>query len=194
MIRQEPSDEDLLAEYNAGQTGAMDKILHRYQDRTRRYVIWKTGSSHAEAEDIAQDIFLQVFRSTVSFSGRSRFRTWFYSIAGHVCNKWMRSKSRRRRFIQERNSLDGSTSALAIPDGRPCALELIENDEQAQAVRDAVQELGSQHRIVLLLLDWEELSYAEISEVLGIPVGTVKSRVHHARLKLAASLQFHRRR
>ncbi len=189
MIFQKQSDEDLLASHRTGQAGAMDQLLERYQDRTYQFVLWKTGTNRTEAEDIAQDIFLQVFCSAASFDGRSKFRTWFYSLAGHVCSNWVRTKSRSRHYVSEGNSPEEVAVVLDFPDHRPNALEMIQGDERAQAVHLAVQNLDSQHRVVLLLLDWEELSYAEISKVLEIPEGTVKSRVHHARLKLARSLQ-----
>lgn len=186
---QKQTDEELLAGYCSGQTAAMDQLLVRYQDRIRQFVMWKTGTNHSDAEDIAQDIFLQVFRSAASFDGRSRFRTWFYSVAGHVCSNWIRTKSRRRQYFTEGNSPEDAAKVLEFPDNRPGILEVIQGDERVRTVNAAVQNLESQHRVVLLLLDWENLSYSEISEVLDIPEGTVKSRVHHARLQLAQSLQ-----
>jgi len=183
------SDEKLIAQHRAGQSGAMDLLLHRYQNRVFQFVKWKTGATGNDAEDLAQDVFLQVFRSSDSFQGNARFRTWLYSLAGHVCHRWIRTKSRRRQYEVEGTSSDEAKRVRDIADGRPGILEKLQTNERENFVRLAVQKLESKHRVVLLLRDWEELSYSEITEVLDVPLGTVKSRVHHARLQLALHLK-----
>jgi len=181
-----PSDEQLILDHCAGLSGAMDQLLVRYQDRVFQFVRWRTGAVRADAEDLAQDVFLEVFRSAGAFDGRSRFRTWLYAVAGHVCNKWLRSKARR----QELGTVGGAggAAALAVADLRPNALDDLQRQERDQTVRQTVESLAGPQRVVLLLRDWEDLTYEEMSVVLEVPVGTVKSRVHHARLNLARRL------
>ena len=188
MIENEISDEQLIIDYRAGHTGAMDRLLTRYQDRVFQFVLWRTRADRVEGEDLAQEVLLQVFRSAKSFDGRSRFRTWLYAVAGNVCSRWLRSRSRRPPFEANGNAQGESIDTLEMPDGTPGAQEALERGERHQAVRSAVRQLEPQHQVVLLLRDWEELSYAEISTVLNIPQGTVKSRLHHARLRLGKLL------
>lgn len=183
------SDEKLIANHCAGQSGAIDLLLQRYQDRVFQFVLWKTGASTTDAEDLAQEVFLQVFRSAGSFHGKSQFRTWLYSVAGHVCHRWIRTRSRRRKHEAEGCSSEQAIASLQVADKKKGLLEQMEIDERADAVRLAVQKLEPRHRVVLLLRDWEEMSYIEMADVLDIPVGTVKSRVHHARLQLAKILK-----
>lgn len=182
------SDEGLLQAWQKGRTAAMERLLDRYQDRVYRFVKWKSGASGPDAEDLAQEVFLQVFRSAHRFGGRSRFRTWLYSVAGNVCRNWMRNAAVRRRHAAAHE--DASPGAVAdFADERPDPLEALSGTERERIVRQAVLDLEVDHRVILLLREWEELSYGEIADVLDLSLGTVKSRVHHARLKLAGSLQ-----
>lgn len=183
------SDEKLILQHRAGKSGAMDLLLQKYQDRIFQFVMWKTGATRNDAEDLAQDVFLQVFRSSETFQGKARFRTWLYSLASHVCHRWIRTKSRRRKYEVAGGISQQAATIGEIADERPGVLEMIQTSERENAVRLAVQKLESKHRVVLLLRDWEELSYSEISEVLAVPLGTVKSRVHHGRLQLAQALK-----
>lgn len=182
------SDEQLIAAYGAGDAGAMDRLLDRYQDRVFQFVLWRTGTSRIEAEDLAQEVFLQIFRAAGSFTGRSRFRTWLYSVASHVCYRSVRSRSRRRRYEVTEDYEGVTETVLLLPDDRLGALDILQKNEREQAVRRAVMQLESRQRVALLLRDWEELSYAEMADVLDIPQGTVKSRVHHARKQLGQIL------
>lgn len=182
------TDEQLLAAHVRGDAGALDTLLIRYLARVRQFVAWKAGVRGAEADDLAQEVFLQVLRSADRFRGQSRFRTWLYGVANHVCRHWVRSTSRRQRVLVEGTGEDSGSAELPQVDERPDALDRLQREERARSVRDAVAGLSSDHKQVLLLADWEDMSYPEIAEALAIPVGTVKSRVHHARLQLAGAL------
>jgi len=182
------SDEELIGRFRSGKTEALDLLLRRYQDRVFQFVLWKTALSHAEAEDLTQDVFLQVVRSTDSFRGNSRFRTWLYAVAGNVCHRCIRTRSRRRKYLADGCTVQQEAASLEKADSKPDILEAMEIEERRASVRAAVSSLESNFQVVLLLRDWEELSYGEIAEVLDIAVGTVKSRVHNARLKLAETL------
>ena len=182
------SDEQLVAAYRRRHADAMEILLARYLDRVRQFVSWKADVRGAEADDLTQEVFLQVFRSIGRFDGRSRFRTWLYGVANNVCLRCIRTTIRRRKVLAASDGSDKVHNAAARPDDGPNALDRLQHEERARAVRTAVAELSPEHRQVLLLAEWEEMSYAEIAQVLTIPVGTVKSRVHHARLRLAGAL------
>ncbi len=174
------SDEQLLAAFRDGQSSALDRLLERYQDKMLQFVRWRTALPQVEAEDVAQEVFLQAFRSVETYSGRSRFRTWLYGVATHVCNHALRDRARNAAALE-----NSASDIEVVPDGRMGALDILVARERRHAVRAAVWGLETNQRVVLLLRLWEKMSYAEMALVLEVPEGTVKSRVYHARLQLA---------
>ncbi len=178
------ADEALLSEYLAGDVESFTILVRRHRDRIHQFVGWFTGARGHTAEDLTQDVFLQVLRSAGSFGGRSSFRTWLFAVARHVCTRHIRRDVRRRN----ETAAVAADLLLQIPDIRPGPLERLERRNLTAAVRREVAALAPQHRVVLMLRDREELSYENIAEALGIPVGTVRSRLHNARASLAARL------
>jgi RNA polymerase sigma-70 factor (ECF subfamily) len=180
------SDEELAAAAVDGDRGAFAELFRRYGPRLRRFVAWQAGGSAERTEDLVQEIFLQIYRSLHRFAGRSRFRTWLYGTARNVCLHDRRRRHRRPEPIGE----GGDDRPLdAIPDLSPGAAERLAAGELRRAVRREVARLPEIYRAVLVLRDWEELAYAEIAEVLEVPVGTVRSRLHQARASLATALR-----
>jgi RNA polymerase sigma-70 factor (ECF subfamily) len=182
---QAASDEELLDRFVRGEATAFGEILERYRDKVYQFACW-TLDSRSEAEDATQEVFFQLFRSARSFRHRSKFRTWLYSLARNVCRQHA-AKLRRRPVTPWRED-DAGEGGFEIPDGRPGALDRLEEEERQQLLRGAVERLPPHHRTVLLLRDWEDLAYDEIAAVLRVPVGTVRSRLFHARGALARQL------
>lgn len=178
------ADEDLLRRGVLGERNAFAELIYRHQDGVFQFVTWYIGSSVQEAEDLTQDVFLQVCRSAGSFKGRSSFRTWLYSVTRNLCHHRLRARKQQLTKLEPLNSLD-EEQLLQIPDYRPSALEAITNGDQDRLVREAVEKLAERHRIVLALRDWQDLSYEDIAKALAVPVGTVRSRLHNARAALA---------
>ncbi len=178
----ERSDGALMRSFQKGNRQAFDQIAGRYKDRIHQFARWQVGTNLAD--DVAQDIFVELCRSAKSFAGRSSFRTWLYAIARNVCH----SRRRKRRPGPASTPSTEPEVLLEIPDPGIGPLENVERRELHASLRRAVAELPRHHRAALQLRDWEGLSYQQISEVLEIPVGTVRSRLHNARAKLAATL------
>jgi RNA polymerase sigma-70 factor (ECF subfamily) len=180
------SDEALFREYTAGDEHAFALLLERYRSRVARLVQCSLGPRSLWAEDVAQDVFVQVHRAARSFEGRSSFKTWLYGIAINLC----RDHRRRQRTSAESRTIDGEDNdALdALPDLSLDPLQKLERDELAALVRAAVSRLNPAHRVALQLRDGEDMSYDEIAHVLRVPVGTVRSRLHNARAALAKQL------
>ncbi len=177
------SDEALAAAAARGCTEAFDELFRRFRGPVRELVVARTGTGRGRAEELTQDVFFEIYRSLASFAGRSDFRTWAYAVARNVCRYHQRRWRRRRRTRAE------SPIALTeIPDLAPDAAERLAAGERRREVRREVARLPDIYRSVLVLRDWEDLSYAEIAQVLEIPVGTVRSRLHQARARLAAAL------
>jgi RNA polymerase sigma-70 factor (ECF subfamily) len=180
------SDEALFREYAAGDERAFVRLLDRYRSRVAHLVRYSLGPRSLWVEDVAQDVFVQVHRAARSFQGRSSFKTWLYGIAINSC----RDHRRRQRTSPESRTLDEEDDGTlaAIPADSLDPLQTLERDELAALVRAAIAGLSPAHRIVLQLRDGEDMSYDEIAHALGVQVGTVRSRLHNARVALARRL------
>ena len=160
-------------------------LVDQYKDRIHQFVLCILGPDR-EAEDITQEVFVQIYTSLKSFRRDSSFSTWAYAVARNVCRRRLRSRGREPLLFSA--DTDDST-VYEIPDGAPAHEIVLENEETQKAVRDAVDALSPIHRTVIFLSCWERLSYAEISVALDIPVGTVRSRLHNAVAALAQRLR-----
>lgn len=181
-------DEVLIQWLVQGESDAFAELLTRYRDKVYQFARWSADSDEHEAEDITQEVFLQVFRSARSYRGESKFRTWLYSLTRNVCRQHA-AKRKVRRMTAMDFSYNEEEWLQEVPDSSPSPLAQIEGKERQRVLRQAVERLGPIHRSVLLLRDWETLSYDEIAAVLDIPVGTVRSRLFHARAALARELK-----
>ena len=179
-------DRRFIAECLAGNTAAFGLLIRRYQDRLFNAVLRVVDSSE-DAADVVQEAFLNAYQSLNSFKGDSEFFTWLYRIAFNAAI----SLRRKRKAVV---SIDGASDEKGIAEpvdpseyGRPGAtLERSEEDGQLLA---ALGRLSPEHRAVLVLKDLEGQKYEDIAAVLDVPIGTVRSRLHRARLELRDLLQ-----
>jgi RNA polymerase sigma-70 factor, ECF subfamily len=172
------NDNRLLADYVAGDADALSHLVELHRSGVRRFARRQLGSLHAWSDDVTQDVFVTVARAAHRFAGRSTFRTWLFAIALNICRDYLR---RERRAV--------SDEVLEwVPDTSLDPLQRLERNERIRRVRAAVRRLTPQHRLSLRLRDIEGMSYDEMSHVLGVPVGTVRSRLHNARTALAKQL------
>jgi RNA polymerase sigma-70 factor (ECF subfamily) len=182
-LRDQP-DEDLVRGFRQGDAAAFDELVLRHRDAVYRFVRSHLGLLRDEAEDVTQDVFIEVHRGLSRFEGRSRLRTWILGVAANLCRQ-------RRRVGLPRAGREIGGQAEAWCELPACSpgLELaLERRQLQDAVRTAIESLGPDHRLVVLLRDIEGLSYAEIAGVLQVPLGTVRSRLHNARAMLAERL------
>ncbi len=151
-------------------------------DRHRRriYSLACRLAAPAEAEDLSQEIFIAAYKALPSFRGDSRFSTWLYRIAVHVCSHHVR---RKRLDLTDLDEEQADYEPERDPER--CA---ISGELQAQ-VRDAISRLPYKLRLVVVLRDLHGLSYEEIAQVAGCPIGTVRSRLHYATQKLETALR-----
>jgi RNA polymerase sigma-70 factor (ECF subfamily) len=175
---------------------AFRHLVDEYGERITN-LLYRMLGNRAEAEDLAQEVFVSVFKSIDSFRGESKLSTWLYRVAiNHSKN---RVKYLARRHDRQTGPLDEDAEHLresqggqAIGGARIAAPDrALEHAELQRAIAAAVAELEEDHREVILLRDVEELSYEEICEITGLPEGTVKSRLHRARLALKEKLGDH---
>jgi RNA polymerase sigma-70 factor (ECF subfamily) len=174
-------DEQTLVEaLKHGDAKAFETFVLTYQHRVFGIALRMLGD-RSEAEDVAQEAFLRVFRSIREFRGESKLSTWLYSITSRLCLNRLKSGERRRR--------EGAAVLARIANGHPDPAESLEESELEQAVRQAIAELDEDRRIVVVLRDLHGLSYEEIAEALDLELGTVRSRLHRARMELKQRLE-----
>jgi len=188
-VQQPEKDEQLVLQALAGSQMAFRKLYERYQKKICRLVGSMVGSPE-DTGDIMQEVFIRAFRSLDSFRGTSSFYTWLYRIALNAATDFRRKKARRFRSAPEQplDETDRGAMQLAAPGGEGPE-GLLYRKELARLVREALATLGKEHREVIVLREINGLSYAEIAEVTGVTIGTVMSRLHYARRKVAETLQ-----
>ncbi len=138
--------------------------------------------NHEDAEDCAQEAMLRAFRRLDSFRGASKFSTWLYAIAVHVCLDELRKRKTTYSLELLRES------GWDVPDTAPELYEQMETKERRRKLRDAISLLPPEFRAPQVLVDLQGLSYQEAAQALGLPLGTVKSRVSRARQALMKTL------
>jgi RNA polymerase sigma-70 factor, ECF subfamily len=181
-------DNSLVQECRSGRTEAFGVLVRRYQDRLYPTVLRLLGSAE-DAEDVLQDTFVRAFEKLDQFHGESSFYTWIYRIAVNLALSGHRKRRVRSayRVKSEHSSTHGSEPADESPDADPTVP--IERAERERIVTAALDQLGTDHRAVVILKDFDGRRYEEISELLNIPVGTVRSRLHRARCELRERLR-----
>jgi len=184
-------DAVFIERFLAGDEGAFNQLVLAYKNRVFNLCCRFLGNQH-EAEDVAQEVFVTLYRSLKKFRGESSFSTWVYRITVNHCKNRLKYLSRRQYF--QSSSLEGPIETEegevypSIQDDSPNPEESLSRRELDALVQEKINELDSEHRMVILLRDLGGLSYQEIARVLDLKEGTVKSRIHRARLELKDKL------
>lgn len=178
-----PTDEKLLQEYLEGKAASFESLVRRHTQELYQFVLRFTGDSVA-AEDVVQEAFLQVYKSAGNFDPTRRFKPWLFTIAANKARDYLRRVSRRREVPFEAyvGSEDKAgqrfIDLLAGEDVQPHEDLLL--DEKRQAVKSVMEVMPARLSEVLILAYYHRFAYKEIAEIVGIPLGTVKSRLHAA--------------
>jgi RNA polymerase sigma-70 factor (ECF subfamily) len=177
------SDRELVAEVNGGDQEAYGELVLRYQDRIynlcRKYVYDQDA-----ALDIAQTAFIRAYRALGTFRQDARFSTWLYRIAVNEAISYT-----RKRKVRSAVSIDQEEGAIPVSGNTRAPEAGLEQRETQRMVQRAIAELPEEYRIVILLRDIEDRSYDEIAEMMNVPLGTVRSRIHRARQDLREKLK-----
>jgi RNA polymerase sigma-70 factor (ECF subfamily) len=182
------SDEDLLVRFCRGEAEAFGMLVRRYERELFGYLRRYLGEGSL-AEDVFQNTFLQLYLKSGQYEAGRPVRPWLYTIATHQAIDALRRNSRHQAVSLEQRRDEGADgevrTLLEALEGRgPGPLELAAEGERRERVRASVDRLPDFLRQVLVLAYYQGLKYREIADVLGIPVGTVKSRLHAALVKL----------
>ena len=181
---QPATPDSLIEQCLAGDQIAWEQIV-RQNWRKVFNVAYKFVGKHDEAEDLTQDIFLKIFRALKTFDRRANFQTWIISISRNLCIDHYRSVRKERQTIAR--DVDSNDLQPATTERGPYA-QAEHQDLRAQ-LRQALEALPLTLRTAVVLRDLQELSYQEIADRLGLPEGTVKSRINRGRLELARQLK-----
>lgn len=187
------SSEDALwiEETLEGDSAAFGRLVSKYQDRLFRSMLLVTGSRD-ESLDVVQDAFVQAMVKLDTFQGRSEFYTWLYRIAYNLVLASRRVKKKQRKILETLQWI-ARTGRFAVcrPDDRP--ERRMEREECRRQVRRALGRLNKVYAAVVVLREIDGLAYEEIAQILDLPPGTVRSRLHRARLQLVRLLKVSQR-
>jgi RNA polymerase sigma-70 factor (ECF subfamily) len=181
----DPDEQRFIERLIARDERAFNELVELYGDRVYRLML-RMLARKDEAEDMAQEVFVQVFKAIHQFRGDARLGTWIYRVAVNLCKNRSKYLSRRHSNAEDEiepladrtplHQANGVTSGeLSGPD------QMVEGLEVEAIVRRCILELDADFREILVLRDVEDLSYEEIGEITSLPEGTVKSRLHRAR-------------
>jgi RNA polymerase sigma-70 factor (ECF subfamily) len=171
---------------------AFQEMVEQYRNQVFNLTFRMLGSRE-EAEDVSQEVFITIFKYIDSFRGDSKFSTWLYRITVNHCKNRIKYLSRRhdRRQSEYDDQLtrQGADAGLAAPNAMPRPDSYVESVELGSLMQACLATLDEEHRTLIVLRDVEELSYEEICRITNLPEGTVKSRLHRARMALRKKIQ-----
>ncbi|MCZ7664078.1 MAG: sigma-70 family RNA polymerase sigma factor [Thermoleophilia bacterium] len=175
---QKHSDEDLATRAQRGDVAAYEELVRRYQRLVYR-ILWSRGGGTAEdVEDMAQDTFVKVWERLSTYDARLPFKPWIARVAGNLAIDRHRARARRPVTVE---LAPGQTESQAVSDHRADPAEAVTGSEEQRALLTHLRHLPPHYREVLVLRFVEDLSYEQIAEVLGIPLGSVKTRIFRSR-------------
>jgi RNA polymerase sigma-70 factor (ECF subfamily) len=181
MFAEGIGDAECVRRVQQGDTDSFEVLVRRHQ-KTIFNLVYRLLGNYDEAAEVAQEVFLSAFKSIHQFRGEANFSTWLYRIGlNHASTRRKNLHSSQRRHIP----LDGTE---VIADGTADPARNVEHKEIQQRVQQALNNLDPEDARIILLRDLQDVPYEEVAEMLDIPVGTVKSRLHRARQALRTSL------
>ena len=186
MSEFELSDEILIKKFQEGDVGAYNQLVYRFKDRLLNF-IYRFVNDLDLAEDLVQDTLLKLYTHKDSYQEIAKFSTWLYTIAANLARTELRKKKRRKTFSVTELSRDDREFIIASSDVDPS--EDLSSQNFEKSVQRALAELPDDFKTIIILRDIQELSYDEISKIVDVPLGTVKSRINRGRVKLQQLLK-----
>jgi len=182
------TDEELIEKFQEGDVYAFDEIVRRYKDQLMNFV-FRFLNDRSDAEDIVQETFLRVYKNKHAYKRIAKFSTWIYTISGNLAKTELRKRKRRQIFSI--SNLGFEDKDYEVPDLRRRGPEdLADGTFKDELIQEAIDSLPPKFKEVIILRDIQGFSYEEISQIVDVPIGTVKSRVNRGRLKLQQKLKF----
>ena len=179
------TDEELISRFQNGDEQADIELANRYRDRLMSFV-YRFVNDQVIAEDIVQDTLVKLFTHKHYYRNIAKFSTWIYTIAGNLAKTELRKKKRRK--VTNLSEMGSDDWEYDIPADEDTAEE-VQRQFVGEQIQKAIQSLPDHFRQVIILRDIQELSYEEVSRIVEVPLGTVKSRINRARLQLQGILK-----
>ena len=186
MSEFELTDEELIKKFQDGDVGAYNQIVYRYKDRLLNFIN-RFLNDVDRSEDLVQDTLLKLYTHKDSYKEIAKFSTWLYTIAANLARTELRKIKRRKTFSITELSHDDREFIIESTDIVPGQKDFSQNFEKN--VQRALAELPDDFKTIIILRDIQELSYDEISKIVEVPLGTVKSRINRGRVKLQQLLK-----
>ena len=186
MSEFELTDEQLIKKFQDGDVGAYNQLVKRYKDRLLNF-IYRFLNDLDRSEDLVQDTLLKLYTHKDSYKEIAKFSTWLYTIAANLARTELRKIKRRKTFSITELSHDDREFIIESTDVVPGQEDFSQNFEKN--VQRALAQLPDDFRTIIILRDIQELSYDEISKIVEVPLGTVKSRINRGRVKLQELLK-----
>jgi len=172
----------------SGHDAALDDLMARHAPKLFNYLV-RSLQNEEDAADLAQDTFVRIFQSRTKFDKRMKFSTWLYAIATNLVRDRYRHRTRHPQVsLDAESEATGESFRVSVSEQKPTPSESLQNAERAEAVRKAVGQLAEELRTPLILSEYEELSHAEIGEILGCSAKAVETRLYRARNQLRDKL------
>lgn len=187
--RYQYSDEELIASFQNGNEQAYNELVRRYRNRLMTFVFRFVGDMES-SEDIVQDTMVKVFTHKHYYKEIAKFSTWIYTIAGNLAKTELRKRKRRKVTLLSQMNTDDRK--YEIPSTELQSEDIVQGEYTERYIQKAILQLPLHFRTVVILRDIQELSYEEISKIVNVPLGTVKSRINRARLQLQQTLKEYR--
>ena len=183
------ADNTLISAYLEGNEYAFEVLMNRYQNRLVNYLN-RLIHDFDMSVDLAQEAFIRVYRNANRYQGQYQFSTWLYRIATNLAIDEMRHRQRKGRvfFHNVMNWTQRDDGIYALPDLTHSPEKLVDETEKLKRLQGAMDSIPEKYRLAFVLKEAQEFSYEETSRILGVSLGTVKSRVHRAKLLLREKL------
>ena len=182
------SDEDLMEFVQMGNDLAFTELVFRYNNRLQNF-LFRYTQNHKDSEDLVQETFLRVHKSRHSYERIAKFSTWMYTIAINLAKSLYKRKKRMKLISIHKNDSDPNSFDFLLEDASILQDEKLHQTLSLQKLQKAVDSLQDEFKQVVILRDIEQMSYEEISEKIGMPMGTVKSRINRGRAQISKQIE-----
>ena len=186
-MEKDPSDADLMEAFNKGDEEALSLLINRYKGPLFAYLLRLSGDRDA-ADDIFQDVFVKVVKKASSYREHKKFSAWLFTVAHHSLMDHFRSVSRRREDSLDAVVDGGLSPGDRLPSPEPGPERVLERTERSRTVQAAFDRLSPEQREVFALRHYSGLSFKEIADIYGVPIGTVLARMSRTLAKLRREL------
>jgi RNA polymerase sigma-70 factor (ECF subfamily) len=177
------SDEDLMEYFQNDHEPAFTELVRRYQDRLHNF-LFRYTHDHQDCEDLVQETFLRVHKSKASYERIAKFSTWMYTIALNLAKSLYKKKQRMYKVSIHKDPNDSEDFEMHIEDPNILPDQQLHEKLSLEKLEKALMALPEDFREVVMLRDLQEMTYEEISDMTGIPMGTVKSRINRGRAQV----------